>query len=131
MKFSWIKEEMPIPCEIVHQGISRALALHHPSGAHLDEVERTFPALPEDADERAKLARFEERIAFLAVKALGPESFEATDLAGQMHELLHGADRLSSVSILKIVKTARDAAELTPEKLEAAKDGVRPIESAV
>lgn len=121
MKPDWLKETpRKITCKIVHNGIVRELLLNPLNDALVDAANREFPGEQND----------ESRGLYLAALALGPEMFDSADVLEQMKELPEENGGYSRAAIGLIVKAAIDVYTLTPEKMEAAKDGVRPTESA-
>ncbi len=155
MKFEWMKRpERMIPCRVNYKGEPQDLLLHHLTGADTDEIDRLYPpvlapvVIGEDGKPvkgadglplrdttdlgylAADQARTLNRAAHLAVLALGHEHFEARELEEQKRELRRPGDGFNDIAVFTIAATVYQAAQMTPAVLEAAKDGVRPTESA-
>lgn len=132
MKFGWQKEESaPLLCKVVVAGVARELSLRHLTALDVDQADRAYPApeLPAGEVERpaAEESRAMGRLSFVAVLALGPDVFNATDTESRLAEL---QGTFTKTAIIEIAHAAMTDSRLTAAHLEAAKAAVNPPASA-
>lgn len=137
MKFDWMDEEgEKYPVKIVHKGKVQTPMLHNLSPAQHAWADQQYPAPERPTDDgfkdeaiaKAWIEKFENRNLCFAVMALGSENFAADTVVAQMEELRPSPNGgLSWTAINTIAKAAYDRLSLTPEMLEAAKEGNVPF----
>jgi hypothetical protein len=137
MKFDWMTEEgQQYPCKIVHAGAVREVMLHNLSPAQAEAADRLypFPERPAEGEQdEAALEAFingvQQRNLYFAVLALGPGNFETSTVTEQMIELSPKAGGFSWLAINSIAAAAFKRLQITPEMLEAEREGIVPFAS--